>query len=158
MACGENPPGGDAGALMPCLVLVNGLPCSGKTTLARQIAKELNLPLFEKDSIKERLFDTLGWSDLEWSRKLSRASKQVLFYIIAEELKAGRSLIVECNFIAEIELSRSSGKSCRQSLARSSRCSAMHRERCWWNASDSAPAAVTQGTGMKDCCRRSKPT
>jgi predicted kinase len=80
------------------LILVNGLPCSGKSTLARRVASHFHLPLYEKDQVKERLFDTLGWSDLAWSRKLSQASKAVLFYLLECAVSAGQSLILECNF------------------------------------------------------------
>ena len=37
----------------PLLILVTGLPCSGKTTLAVRMADELGLPLVTKDDIKE---------------------------------------------------------------------------------------------------------
>jgi hypothetical protein len=37
------------------LVLVNGLPGSGKTTLAGQLSETLHVPLLSKDSIKEAL-------------------------------------------------------------------------------------------------------
>ena len=36
-------------------VVVSGLPASGKTTLARQLADELNAPLISKDEIKEAM-------------------------------------------------------------------------------------------------------
>lgn len=39
------------------LVLVNGLPASGKTTLATGLATYLSIPLVSKDSIKEMLAD-----------------------------------------------------------------------------------------------------
>jgi predicted kinase len=39
------------------LVLVNGLPGSGKTTLASQLAAHLSVPWVSKDSVKELLAD-----------------------------------------------------------------------------------------------------
>ena len=42
------------------LIIINGAPCTGKTTLGRKLAKQLCLPFLSKDGIKEVLFDTLG--------------------------------------------------------------------------------------------------
>ncbi len=83
---------------IPLLIIVTGLPCTGKTTIARKLAAELGLLLLSKDDIKERLFDSLGWSDREWSKKLSLATMALLFYLIELELQAGHSLIAEAPF------------------------------------------------------------
>ncbi len=82
----------------PFLIVVTGAPGTGKTTLGLRIAKDLDLPFVYKDGVKERLFDSLGWSDREWSKKLSTAAYQVLFYFAEALLSAGRSLVIEANF------------------------------------------------------------
>lgn len=80
------------------LILVSGLPCTGKTTLARKISEHLTLPLISRDDIKETLFDSLGWTNREWSRKLGSASYDLLYYFIETLLNTGVSLVVESNF------------------------------------------------------------
>ena len=84
------------------LIIVSGPPSSGKTTLARRVAKELGLPLFARDDIKELLFDTLGWSNRQWSRKLGLASWKVFYHVLEELLKVNQSFVVESNFRKEL--------------------------------------------------------
>jgi glucokinase len=56
-------------------VVVSGLPGSGKSTLARQLAVALDLPLLDKDTILESLFELKG---VGCRRELSRESDVML--------------------------------------------------------------------------------
>lgn len=88
------------------VILVNGLPATGKTTLARRLASDLRLPLLAKDAIKETLFETLGWSDRAWSQRLGTATMALLYLLLQEQLRAGKSCVVECNFYPDRDTQR----------------------------------------------------
>ncbi len=90
----------------PLLVIVSGPPCTGKTTLSRRIAEELHLPLVAKDSIKELMFERLGWKDRDWSRQLGQATYDILYYFVEVQLAEGISQIVESNFTPELATPR----------------------------------------------------
>lgn len=81
------------------MIIVNGPPGAGKSTLALKLADELQLPLLMRDQIKEILFDTLGWEDRQWSMKLGGASYELLFHQLEGQLKAKNSVIVDSPFL-----------------------------------------------------------
>jgi predicted kinase len=76
------------------IVVVAGVPGSGKTTLARPLARELDMPLISKDVIKEALFDVLGTGDLERSQSMGRAAHRVMYALAADT----RSAVMESHF------------------------------------------------------------
>lgn len=83
------------------LVIVTGAPATGKTTLGRRIADSVGLPFINKDGIKERLFDVLGWKGRAWSKRLGMASTEVLYHFVEVQLRARRPCLVESNFDPE---------------------------------------------------------
>ena len=82
----------------PHLILVAGPPAAGKTSIARQLAKALRLPLICKDTLKESLFDHLGSDDWAWSKRLGYAVILSMYALAREILDGGASLILESTF------------------------------------------------------------
>lgn len=80
------------------VLLITGLPGSGKTTLARRLAQRYRVPVFSKDLIKEPLLDILGHADAAHSKHLSDASFAVLFAVVEALAAADLDAIVEGNF------------------------------------------------------------
>ncbi|MBX2997253.1 MAG: AAA family ATPase [Caldilineaceae bacterium] len=90
----------------PLIILVTGAPASGKTTLSRRLATNLRLPLIARDDVKETLFNTLGWSTVEWSQKLGHASFELMYLMIEKLLSVGVSHMIDCNFDPEYATER----------------------------------------------------
>ena len=79
-------------------ILVAGMPASGKSRFAKWLSTRRALPMMSKDSIKERLFDTVGFANRAEKVKLGQAAELVLLDFARTQLDAGRPFIVENNF------------------------------------------------------------
>ena len=80
------------------VIILAGMPATGKSTLAAKMQKKFGYPVFEKDFIKEGLFDTLGFSCYAEKRALDVASNEVLLRWMGAMIKAGQSMIIDNNF------------------------------------------------------------
>src|SRR5690349_16575481 len=87
----------------PLLVVVTGMPSSGKTTVAEGLARDLRLPLIAKDEIKESLYDSLGADDVTSSGRLGAAAYALIFALTRAMLSSGVSVIAEANFFRDQE-------------------------------------------------------
>ena len=85
----------------PLLVVITGMPSSGKTTVAEGLSRRVRLPLIAKDDIKESLYETLGTGDVAWSGRLGAAAYDLMFALARAALGSGASLILEANFFRE---------------------------------------------------------
>jgi predicted kinase len=80
------------------MIVLTGMPASGKSTVAAKLADALSLPVLAKDEFKEALFDTIGFSCYAEKRKLDHAANAVLLKAAEAMLRNGRSLIIDNNF------------------------------------------------------------
>ena len=69
---------------MKRVLLVNGVPAAGKSTVARAVSQAKGWPLLTLDTIKEAFFANLGTGDRDYNRQLGKASYQAIFALIAD--------------------------------------------------------------------------
>jgi predicted kinase len=84
--------------IKPVLIVINGRPASGKSTLGKRLSEDLSVPHLYKDEIKELLFDSLGYGDRDWSTKYNAPSYALINLMAKKILKSGNSVIIESNF------------------------------------------------------------
>ena len=82
---------------MKRVVLVNGVPASGKSTVARAIAEARGWPLLALDTVKEAFFAHLGTGDRDYNRLLGKASYQAIFALIGD-FPDGATAVVDAWF------------------------------------------------------------
>lgn len=79
----------------PALIIVNGLPGTGKTTLAKRLAADAALPIFSRDGLYETLYDALECRSNGLPPLLGSAAFALLYFVAGSALAAGQSLIIE---------------------------------------------------------------
>lgn len=79
-------------------ILVTGIPAAGKSTMAEVLSERLKLPVISKDTIKELLFDNVGFQSRAEKVKLGIASMEIMYYVAGQLMKAGQPFILENNF------------------------------------------------------------
>lgn len=85
------------------IIIIAGMPASGKSTVAAQISKAFGYPVLEKDAIKEELFDTIGFTNYAEKRRHDVAATSVLLRCIEALLQGGTSFICVNNFRPEVQ-------------------------------------------------------
>lgn len=84
--------------MRPTIIIVTGRPAAGKSTLTKWLSKEIKISLVSKDSIREELFNRLGWKDRAWAQMLGKASVDMMFCFAKAALEVGHSIIMDNTF------------------------------------------------------------
>jgi len=86
------------------MILVSGVPATGKTTFATWLSSEIGVPLFCRDRVFEKYkeiakanFENLFLGDEEQGR-LWEASDELYWFLCEEIMKSSSSLIIESSF------------------------------------------------------------
>ncbi len=86
------------------IIVIGGYCATGKSTFSNRLSKELNVPCFNKDTIKEILGDGFGPESGEVFQKGSYAAFLLMYHITERILQSGNMCILESNFkLFEIE-------------------------------------------------------
>lgn len=86
----------------PTLIIIQGAPATGKTTLRKRLEVDLKIPCLSKDDIKELLFENIDQSDREFSRLQGKASTRMLFAFAKTFLEDRQSILIENAFYADL--------------------------------------------------------
>jgi predicted kinase len=104
-------------AAEPLLIIIQGAPGTGKSTLAHRLQKDLGIGLVAKDELKEYVFDTVGSSGREWSKRLGQLVIPFCYQLTKTVLEDGTSVILESAFYTQYAQAEMSdmlqGVSCR---------------------------------------------
>jgi glucokinase len=79
------------------VVLINGVPASGKSGVAAALSKVTGWPVLSLDTIKNPFLGEIDGVDRPFNRKLGRASLKAMFAIVAEA-PAGTTMILDAWF------------------------------------------------------------
>ncbi len=90
----------------PRLIIVCGLPATGKSSLAEELRDALGWPHFAKDQFKELLYDATDQGEDAYTRETStivgKQSIALLLMVARQLLEANVSCIVEANFLPDL--------------------------------------------------------
>jgi tRNA uridine 5-carbamoylmethylation protein Kti12 len=77
------------------LILISGIPGSGKTTVSQKLAQELGIKCISKDEFKLDYYEKYGFSSSEEKRELDKLAEDQVYREIVCSAKSGTDLIVD---------------------------------------------------------------
>lgn len=83
---------------MKKLIIITGDLASGKSTFSHILAERFGIEVYNKDTIKEVLGDTIGFTNREENLKLSHATVGLMIHIFRTYAQCGHDVILEANF------------------------------------------------------------
>lgn len=83
---------------MKKILVITGDLATGKTSYSKLLSARYQALVYNKDTIKEVLGDTIGFANREENLKLSKATMQLMFFLTRNCIALGQDVILEANF------------------------------------------------------------
>ena len=80
------------------MIIIEGYLASGKSTFARRLSREINVPYFVKDTFKIALCDSVKITNWEESSRFSAVTFDAMMYVTERLMETGYPIIIEGNF------------------------------------------------------------
>ncbi len=87
---------------MKKLIIINGPPGSGKTTVTTALREHIDMVIIEKDAIKEFYFEYVGYGDRKWSIALGKAAIDSMLSLVDQIFHIQDQILIETAFYASI--------------------------------------------------------
>jgi len=81
------------------IIIIEGYLASGKSTFARRLSKEINVPYLIKDTFKIALCDSIQITNREDGRRFSAVTFDAMMYVAERLIETGYPIIIEGNFV-----------------------------------------------------------
>lgn len=82
------------------LILVCGIPGSGKTTLAREVVKKINAFFIDKDDVQNSLTTKRSG---EYYESIRQSTYDIMFSIVASNIKLGKNVVMVAPLVKEMK-------------------------------------------------------
>ena len=81
------------------IIIIEGYLASGKSTFAKQLSKQLNVPYLIKDTFKIALCENIEVSNRTESSRFSTVTFDAMMYVVKRMFEIGYPIIIEGNFV-----------------------------------------------------------
>ena len=83
------------------IILIGGYCAAGKSTFARRLSRELNIPYFEQDTIDETICDSFGRESGVYKMGSENVAYDIILHIAERFMQTGKPCIIESVFSLE---------------------------------------------------------
>lgn len=80
------------------VIIFTGFLATLKSTISKKMSDYFQVPVIQKDHLKEILAETIGFQNREENLKLSKAAFQIIKMMLKQSVESHFNLIIESNF------------------------------------------------------------